>query len=303
MYGNTLRNSGIPWLRSYHEALQHYENVQPVRGGGRNAGKRPLGARNKPHFQIVRGLGGLAETVVCCRLYRTDVITFFPDGRIRFNTDKYNTTTTANFISQVLGRPCGQYDNRLVLHVDGGEYTVNEGLVLRNEDGVLKVLSSVPDIVHTVDRKAMNAVRREHKEFITYVDGMLKLHEHTFVRSEIRATLREGLGYPPEGVISKININSWGPSHMTTASLLDREMELIQSGTPENWYLAFLWLVHSADSSWYDGRLTCTRESVMRMFTDFLIAKNPKVLVPKLIRQGKVQADRYKRFKLYKEEA
>lgn len=299
MYGSTLQNSGIPWIRSYQEALAHYEDVTPIRGTGSNAGTRPLGARNKPHFQIVKH----ANLAISCRLYKTDVITFFYDNEILFNTDRYNTGTTANFISQVLGRPCGKYDNRLVLHVDGGEYTVNQSLRLKNVDGRYEVTKCQQDIVHTINRKAMNEIRKPYQEYIAYLSGMAKMCEGKMAVAELKTrivNIHSAIGNIPDiiGMPPKIELSAWG-NDSNTSDYMDRFLSLVHNNQEENWYLSFLWLVHSARQHWGGGYLQFDVKFLLDAFDDILIAKNTRVLVPKLVPAGKVQADRYKRFRTF----
>lgn len=301
MYGSTLRNSGIPWIRSYTDAVNHYNDVTPIRGTGSNAGTRPLGSRNKPHFQIVK----TSDTSIACRLYKTDVITFHEDGRIKFRTDRYNTSTTANFISQVLGRPCGKYDNRLVLHVDGGEYTVNDHLELQEAGGTYKVGFCLQDIVHTIDRKEMNKVRNKYQDYIAYVSGMVKINEGRMVMADLRSHGSEivaAIGIPPDliGLPPKIDVSVY-TNASATAQYIDKFFYLVDSKDAGNWHLSFLWLVHSARMHWGAGVLQFTEKFLYDTFNDMLIAKNPHVLVPKLVEKGKVKADKYKRFKYFKE--
>lgn len=300
MFGNSMNNSGITQLTSYEQALKHYEAVVPIRGHGSNAGTKPLGMRNKPQFQIVMD----TSDAVSCRLYKTDVITFRPDGFIRFRTDRYNTSTTANFIAQVLGTPCSKFDNRLILAVNGGAYTVNEMLVLRSEGGAYKVWRCEPDIVHTIDRKAMNAVRKDVRGFINYVSGMMKMQEGKLSADEYDEGLRPLVGSAGGNTkhAPRITIESWNRSHTQVSALIDKFLSLVRSGDAGNWYLSFLWLIHSSRHSWSSQVTRYVYNEVMDTLNDILIAANPHVLKAVKVDAGVVKVDRYKKFRPFKEE-
>ena len=304
MYGNSLGNSGITHLTNYEQALRHYETVEPIKGNGVNAGIKPLGARRKPQFQIIKH----NNESIACRLYKTDVVTFHPDNTITFNTGNYNTSTTANFIAQVLSKPCGKFDNRLVLTVQGGAYTVNGMLTLRSEGGGwYRVERCEQDIVHTIDRKAMNAVRKDVRGFINYVSGMLKMQEGVIEKD----TLEEGLAplhlYAsnpnPLHNFPRITLNYWRLDYPQVRSLIDRFMGLVRSGDAGNWYLSFLWLIHSSPQTWSATRIRYTHEDVMGSLNDILLAANTHVLKRELVEAGCVKVDRYKKFKRFMEEA
>jgi len=301
MYG-TLRNSGIPWIRSHHEAVQHYESVKPIKGNGVNAGVRPLGSRKRPYMQIIAMEGG----AMACRLYKTDVVTFWPDNRITFKTDGYNTNTTGSFIAQLLGRPCGKFDNRLVLHVAKGEYTVDSNLVLKY-DGMLEVVKCTPDVVHTVDRKAMGEARRKYKVFAKYLAGAVKLNDGELHRGEVVSALKNQLpakvGVIPDNIYAppKIFVATWS-DYPNTKLMIDKFFNLIEGGEAENWHLAFLWLAFSAPQRYGGVNIPMTEAGLKKVFDDALIAKNPHVLTRTLVPAGEVKIDRYKRFKPYKDE-
>ena len=114
MYGQ-YRNSGIVSLFSYEQAVKWYEATKPIRGSGRNAGLKPLGHRNRTHFQILMD----SDKQVKCRLYDTDVVIFRPDGTVFVTPDRYETQTTANFITDVLNVYCGVRDHSVVLVASG----------------------------------------------------------------------------------------------------------------------------------------------------------------------------------------
>jgi len=90
----------IPTLRTHEDALEHYESIKPIRGKDwlRPIIASPNGRRRK-HMQIIKQRDGS----VACRLYDTDVLTYYPDGEIHFTNGGYATTSTHQFATAILG--------------------------------------------------------------------------------------------------------------------------------------------------------------------------------------------------------
>lgn len=302
MYGKDMINSGIKQLTNYAQALAHYEKVVPIRGSGCNAGKRPLGNRDKAHYHIFKH----NNDAISCRLYKTDVITFHPNNNITFNIGNYITSTRANFIAQVLGTPCNIFNNRLVLTVKAnGYYTVNQHLILVATGDTYHVEDSEQDTVHTIDRRAMNAVRKDFKKFIKYVSGMMKMQEGKIFIDELHEPLMQemaklGVIVEQRHQIPRLNIKHHDDV-MRLHRALGRFIELVKSEDTENWYLSFLWLIHSSDQLWYSSTVRYYPSNVLKILNDVLIALNPHVLKPKLLKRGTVKVDKYKKFILFKE--
>ena len=95
MFGNI---TDLPQIHSYEEALGHYAQIKPIRGSNN---LRPIcktkNGRRKKHMEIVR-----RDDAVACRLYDTDVLTFFKDGTIEYNSGTWITNSTHSFASAIL---------------------------------------------------------------------------------------------------------------------------------------------------------------------------------------------------------
>jgi len=287
-YGYSNRNSGIRRIMRYEEALHRLTNTKPIAGNGRNAGIVPLGHRNRVDFQIRMR----QDDSIACRLWRTDVVVFDKDGTITIDPNGYSTISTANFISEVLGVSAKQHDNRLVVYVSDGCYQA-EGLKLRSYAMGYEVLECKQDVVHGVDRKGMNALRKDTQEFRKFLSGLMKIKDYEIVEEELNElNLRE------RGALDISLSRHYGAENMK--GRLNNLNELVKSGDAENWHTASMWLCASARYSMWDKKYD--PRSVMKLLDDILIALNPTVLVAKTLDAGVIKRDAYDRFKPFKEE-
>lgn len=287
MYGHN-RNSGIRRITRYEEALHRLTKTKPIAGRGVNAGIIPLGHRNRTHFQIRMR----QDESIACRLWRTDVVVFDKNGTITIDPAGYSTVSTANFIGEVLGVNATQYNNRLIVSVADGHYQA-EGLVLRSYAMGYEVLECKRDVVHGVDRKGMNALRKDTQEFRKFLSGLMKIKDYEIVEEELNElNLRE------RGALDISLSRHYGAENMK--GRLNNLNELVKSGDAENWHTASMWLCASARYSMWDKKYD--PRSVMKLLDDILIALNPTVLVAKTLDAGVIKRDAYDRFKPFKEE-
>lgn len=196
MYGH-YRNTGIPRLQNYQHALDRFNNTKPIRGRTDiTAPMYPLGHRNKVdsfwmrHCQLTQD--------VECYLYRTPVVTFKANGEVHIKSDGWISVSTANFIGEVLGGASAYiYDHSLCVHIwneNGSEqYRVPIGgaLVLRKEGRWQYVSGAVTNVTHKVNRKAINQIRKQYKDFKDYARSMIKLREGVFGTEELTAAFGE----------------------------------------------------------------------------------------------------------------
>lgn len=170
------RNTGIPYIRDYNEAQTKMDNTKPIRGGGANGGRIALGHRHRvAEFYMAKNLTNQAIECIC---YRTPVITFHPDGNIELRSGGWSSTTTAQFVEDVLPISCRVKDSSLVVGVNGGEYKFrSEGLMLKYIDGKLMPTNVEPEYVYRVKRKESNRIKKQYTEFTKYFMGMVKVRE------------------------------------------------------------------------------------------------------------------------------
>ena len=88
----------LPQLHSYETALGHYTQIKPIRGSNN---VRPIcktkNGRRKKHMQIIK-----RDDAIACRLYDTDVVTFYKDGTVEYHSGGYVSNTTHAFASGIL---------------------------------------------------------------------------------------------------------------------------------------------------------------------------------------------------------
>lgn len=287
MYGHN-RNSGIRRIMRYEEALHRLTNTRPIAGKGVNAGIIPLGHRNRTHFQIRMR----QDESIACRLYRTDVVVFDKDGTITIDPAGYSTVSTANFIGEVLGVNATQYDNRLIVKVNDGRYQA-EGLKLRSYAMGYEVLECKRDVVHNIDRKMMNGLRRDTQDFRKFLSGLMKIKDHTLTEEELaEVNIRDN------GALSLISV--WRHDVRVVVERHTKFNELVKSGDAENWHSAAMWLCASARYSMWDKKFD--PRQVMALLDDISIALNPTVLVAKQLDAGVIKRDAYTRLKPFKGE-
>ena len=87
MFG--IRAENVPSLNTYAEALARWENTKPWRGD-RDENERPLEGRNKRNMTIRKVDGGIA-----CKLYHTDVVTYYADNTIEIDGSYASKSTNA----------------------------------------------------------------------------------------------------------------------------------------------------------------------------------------------------------------
>jgi hypothetical protein len=181
-HGNCPR---IPHISNYEQAKAHYEGVKPIRG--RTVECRPLGKeRRYDWYQIKQNTyANQSENreyyTYCAHLYKTDVVEFYPNGDVTLRTGGWQSFTTGaciNFVIGKLGHVMSE-SGKWYLRTTQGEVYRWEGRELKlklNEHGHL-VLKDAPvqEYKKTINRKAMNAMRKKYKAIRDYGVGMLSM--------------------------------------------------------------------------------------------------------------------------------
>ena len=164
-----INTTHLPCLRNFTQASQWEQGVTPIRGST----LKPLGKRTAKHMQILRHNAGADYESIACRLYNTDCVTYYKDGRIQLYHAGYTTQSTAKFINQIC--PYGRVflkDGHMMFH-GGGLYAIpREGLMI---GAGTTIENPLPFKVHKIDRVAIKRVRAKHKEFKEYAINMCKL--------------------------------------------------------------------------------------------------------------------------------
>jgi len=214
------------------------------------------------------------EGIVVCRCYQTDVVAFHPDGVVNIKTDGWDSQTTANFIKDVLGIGAMISDRDVQLCIDNGYYRVKDGIKIKRRDtlgsaGSYEVINCQPHVTHSIDRKAMNQLRKKVQGFRTYLAGVVKLRGgEVFERDELNAAL---------------------------AALA----EMMADDKDGSWYRCTLMLIFTGNG--WAGRIRASCQDVVKHLDELLIATHPEILQPVKVEGGVLRRDRYKKFLPYKE--
>lgn len=96
----SLHNAKLPSLRTYEEAVAHYEKIKPYNKNSYQSGLRPLGSRRYSQCLIRKSPDTPCDIELT--LFGHKVIIFKPDGNIHINACGYHTPTTLGFMWGVL---------------------------------------------------------------------------------------------------------------------------------------------------------------------------------------------------------
>jgi hypothetical protein len=259
------------------------ENTKPIRGGGANGGRIALGHRHRvAEFYMTK----TDKDAIECVCYRTPVVTFHPPcgdgsdthGNIELRSGGWSSTTTAQFIEDVLPISCRVSNSSLVVGLNGGEYKFRgEGLMLGWVDGRLSPLNVEPDHVYRVNRKQANNVRKNYAEFTKFFMGMIKLTEGAVISdSEFVRVFGEGDRYGDE----------IRPKLMNDIALRNKEQveafftDYIESDDHEMRYKACLHLMKQFGKRhyWKNMGYSITKEGVTKAMNDMVFARHKDVV-------------------------
>lgn len=251
--------NALPVLRSYAAALEHFNEVKPIRGDV--DGTKPVGRRDQKWLAIyVRD----TDKAVCIgSTWNKDkqkaLLAYHPDGRVAI--ESHISASCRERILRITGLNIQRYNNEdwvhAISHVDGkevvGQYPLNlrynnprkAVFILRPHDTPI-YLNPVPVYKHTINRKAKAELMPRYQPFMQYVEAMAKLSADPTQFSQwstesadnpripmVKLEERDALGIPNKHLYTTYNSNEDTLSHFLT---------LVDSGETESWYKAMVWL-------------------------------------------------------------
>lgn len=245
-----VNNKDVPILLDYAEAVAHEASIKPIRN--RTPETKPIGDRRNQHKTIRKNSDGS----IACRLYRTDVVTFHPDGRIEVCWDGYVTQTTSSFIASILGTHITLQHTRAWItaqHNNGnttitGNYAMHPTApnILRRGEPMDKMKpwtaplhfdNPVPVITHRVNRAGASRVRKQYKAFKDYIVQTMRIRDEGFSAQEFGevfgwANKEQGLPMYPDS------------THSTHSTIRTRQemLKLAKSEQTQDYYKASLML-------------------------------------------------------------
>ena len=188
----------MPQLRSYEQALKHYESIKPIRGSNN---LRPICAttngRRKKHMQIIK-----RDDAIACRLYDTDVLTFHKNGVVEYYSGGYISNSTHAFASSIFDHVLFStkqgvtevsmnYRSDQTYHVGP-----NQTLKMKREGDTWVAIDPPKLFEYYLKRKEYNAHRKPLKEFEAHCIRMAKLCDPKEKQSD-RYSVWEGLSNSP----------------------------------------------------------------------------------------------------------
>ena len=282
------RNSGINWFRNYDDALHKYNSTTDIRGRTEEP-MRPLGRRDSTDTYSIRKTG---EGAIECVFYRTPVVTFKPDGDILVRDYGYATISTSAFIEEVLGIRAQLYDRSICIGIGGDTIRLPRGgedtlTLRRSASGELYAVNPVQDMVHNLDRKESNKVRKQYADFMQYAVGMIKLKEGFFTSEELKNNK----------AVATLD-SEWAKNFGEGVEAFFALLHDKTSGAYESRYIALTSLAHSFGQYSYNNqgtRLTLPRFK-KAMDTMLFGYYRDQVLVTTPVPVGEVNRDRYVKF-------
>lgn len=162
MWGISTRN--FPRIRSYKEALTHFDSVTPLSSLGDNI--RPLCARRDTSKQIIN-----YGDKIALRYHYTDVVVYHKDGTIV--VEPYNSSNTAIFATALLPMGINAHIHKgdmYVSDVDGAYSPKHSKLVFRYDGNNWKVdPESVKSFdTYKLDMKRAAQTRKILKPFLEW---------------------------------------------------------------------------------------------------------------------------------------
>ena len=150
-------SSNYPGIRSFEQAERTYNNTKPLRG---YPDFRPFDARSpRAKAQMLKH-----GTTYIIRLYHTDIVTYFDDGRVFINPGRYYSRTTAGAISAMSPFTCWIHLGEMIVSTgrsgygDGLKFVLNStGLMFKPNE--LDVLVPIDPPVAVAWKKRVNTLK------------------------------------------------------------------------------------------------------------------------------------------------
>jgi hypothetical protein len=250
----------------YNMTKARYENTVPIRGKRAAENIRPIGYRNRTWERLVedvRVVKGKEETWYGYRLYETDVVMLSPTGIIEFNTDGWESNSTAQFIHWVgrvfLKQEFGgrKYKNKIWVTNSHGAYrhenfeypifgkTAFQTGTVENDDGyevnTIKPLKEIKEKVPVIDRKKMKEAMTPYMPMVNYLNSMVKLTSG-LLSYDLRKGMAERIAdnHWRESYIYKFSVGceleEWNYyRHNSSETEMMKLLDIAKNGTEDDW--------------------------------------------------------------------
>jgi hypothetical protein len=186
------RNSGIPRLNTYAEALARYEATKPINNKKRDKECRPLGHRRNTWYQIAKRE---SDGAIECIVYQRPIVTYRPDNVIELRNADYASVTYSHFVEDVA--PSGVYgyvfDYAFVISLYGVEQRLEADEMLEiklNAQNRYEYVNLKTQTTHAINRKALRETMDNHSEFLSYITNLTKLRgDEAHTNTELKKSI------------------------------------------------------------------------------------------------------------------
>lgn len=263
----SLDTSNTKYLPNYAAAVAHHDSIKPIRGSD----CRPMAERTKRHFNIRKENGN-----ILVRLHSTDIVTYTPDNRVTLNMSRWTTTSTRAAIYAVTAVWTRGSDPVWIQRGSTHHVFKNGCQFDMSEYRSPKIIDPIYPVIHTLNRKLMNTLRKNYAPFITHLKGFIKL---------------VGEGGFTEGMMSGVAVIPWGGE----SAMLE-----LARGTHVQMHEAARSIVSRArtyglvqDTSTRYGHIVRLKDALAEFDKRLIIAHADEVLTRSTVTDGRKVKDRY----------
>jgi len=297
----------LPVLKSYQDALKHFDEVVPIRGD--KDGTKPVGRRDQKWLCIYKRETDNAVCIGSMWHKKEDgkaLLAYHPDGRVSIET--HVGATCRERIQRIAGLKIQRKHNENWVHAvtyqDGKEVVGNFPLkmtwrdprtltfILRENSAPI-YLNPVPAVVHVINRQGKAEVKDKFKEFITYIKNMSKLLEGNVPRLESKDM------YAAYGVDNRdyyafrLFKNYYSNQTEEYADRRKKLLAMASSGDLEQMYKAMLWLSFTAVDDWRSNGYAPVNSCIALFEKAMMVHHKDEVLIRTEVRDGRIVHDRY----------
>lgn len=303
----------LPALRSYEQALAHWEKTKPIRGDAQ--GTKPVGRRDQKWLSIYKRE---TDNAVCIgsiwwRAKGKALLAYYPDGRV--SIEQSIGASCRERIQRIAGLNIRREHNedwvQAVTYQDGKEVKGHFPLKLsyhnpRTVSFILRdkappiYLNPVPAITHIINRQGKAAVSAKFKEFTTYLKSMGKLMENKIPRLERGEMCDMFETNRTDFNAFEVFKGRWSPETDEYTAKREKLFALASSGDTEQMYKAMLWLSFTSQSDWrsqgyaYVNSCYAYVNSCIATFDKaVMVHHKDETLIRTEVRDGRVVKDRY----------
>lgn len=273
--------AGIPSLGHYDEVQEHYKSVAPIRG--RTHEVRPLG-RNRRHDHVTinqhdrlilsddEPLGKLVRTY-SYRMYQTDCVEWFPDGKINVKHGNWTSPTTMQFLTFSLAQ-FGHIDSIrgkwYFVNKQGRNFLMGKGITLVKEGDGYVAETVVVEKRYKANRKALNALRKKYRSFIEYGKTALSLDPNV-TRLEV-AEAGHGLSFKNVQLTPSYNWHGKQDADIENRTKLFQALDKVnESGDLTLMYELMTYVACNAGAYNYRNQgVVCSPQQFTKFFDDVL---------------------------------